>query len=120
RWSRAGTSRLAGAPVADPALIRALDVGQAAYLFRGGVTYVQVSRLVTGPDALAAGPAPRAAGRPARASAGREPEDLAITGPGPAEPAAASVAAFLDIVFGPEPASAARAAPATGGGVDGA
>ena len=32
------------APVVDPDLIRALDVGQAGYIYRGGVTYVQVKR----------------------------------------------------------------------------
>ncbi len=53
-WSRTGTSRLQQAPVADKELIRRLDVGQAAYLYRGGVTYTQVKRLVAGPAALAA------------------------------------------------------------------
>ena len=43
RWSREGSSGLEAAPVADPALVRRLDVGQAAYLFRGGATFVQVS-----------------------------------------------------------------------------
>ena len=38
--------------MADPALIRGLDVGQAAYLYRGGVTFVQISRLVGQPAAL--------------------------------------------------------------------
>jgi hypothetical protein len=57
-WAHQGTSRMRPAPVVDPALIRSLDVGQAAYIYRGGVTYVQVKRLVAGPAAL---PAPRPA-----------------------------------------------------------
>ena len=54
RWSRAGDARVREMPVADPALVRALDVGQAAYLYRGGVTFVQVSRLVAAPAAIGA------------------------------------------------------------------
>jgi hypothetical protein len=55
-WGHQGTSRIREAPVADPALIRSLDVGQVAYIYRGGVTYIQVKRLIGGPAALA-GPA---------------------------------------------------------------
>jgi hypothetical protein len=40
-------------PVADPAIIRRLDTGQAAYIYRGGVTFVQIKRLVAAPAALA-------------------------------------------------------------------
>ena len=62
-WAHEGSSRLRDAPVADPAVIRGLDVGQAAYIYRGGVTFVQVKRLVAAPAALAREGA-RAAGRP--------------------------------------------------------
>ena len=55
-WGREGSSRVRGTPVADPAIIRSLDVGQAAYIYRGGVTYVQVKRLVAAPAALAREP----------------------------------------------------------------
>ena len=75
-WGHQGTSRIRQAPVADPALIRSLDVGQTAYIYRGGVTYIQVKRLIGGPAGLAgrAAPAaarggPRAPGRLAPASA---------------------------------------------------
>jgi hypothetical protein len=96
-WSHRGTSRMALDPVVDPALIRALDVGQAAYIFRGGVTYVQVKRLVTAPAAVApATPvtAPRVAAQPRPA----------------AKPATASrrlpdASSLLDDAFGAEPAS---------------
>ena len=97
-WSHQGTSRVRQAPVVDPDLIRALDVGQAAYIYRGGVTYVQVKRLVTAPAALpppAAGPAPRAAPAVARA---------APAGPGPALEPLPDVSAVLDEAFGAEPA----------------
>ncbi len=65
-WRHRGSSRLREVPVADPALIRGLEVGQAAYLYRGGVTYVQVKRLVP----AAAGLAPARHSGPA---ADREP-----------------------------------------------
>jgi hypothetical protein len=52
-WRHQGTSRIRQAPVADPALIRSLDVGQVAYIYRGGVTFIQVKRLIGGPAALA-------------------------------------------------------------------
>ena len=52
-WAHEGLSRSEGTPVVDPEIIRGLDVGQAAYLYRGGVTYVQVKRLVAGPAELA-------------------------------------------------------------------
>ncbi|HEV2376726.1 MAG TPA: hypothetical protein VGS19_31695 [Streptosporangiaceae bacterium] len=53
RWARQGSSRIRETPVADPDLIRRLGVGQAAYIYQGGVTYVQVKRLVAAPAALA-------------------------------------------------------------------
>jgi hypothetical protein len=75
-WSREGSSRVQGMPAADPAIIRSLDVGQAAYIYRGGVTFVQVKRLIAAPAALpreraaAAGPGgPPGAERRSRESA---------------------------------------------------
>jgi hypothetical protein len=103
-WSHRGSSRLRDAPVVDPALIRTLDVGQAAYIYRGGVTYVQVKRLVTAPAALAA-PAPESAPQPQEAdrrtagTRGAAARDAAARRPLP------NVAALLDEAFGAEPAS---------------
>ncbi len=57
-WSQRGSSRIHEVPVVDPSLIRSLDVGQVAYIYRGGVTYVQVKRLVASPAAV-----PRASAR---------------------------------------------------------
>ncbi len=51
-WAPTGTSRLAEVPVVDPVLIRTMDIGQVAYIYRGGVTYVQVKRLVAAPAAV--------------------------------------------------------------------
>jgi len=107
RWGHEGSSRVGAAPVADPALIRRLDVGQAAYIYRGGVTFVQVKRLVAAPAALAA---PVPVQRNARAHrttpvAAVEPDGLgaATLPPDVAAPHAAEVTALLDEAFGPEP-----------------
>jgi len=56
-WSHQGSSRMRDEPAADPAIIRSLDTGQAAYLHRGGVTYIQIKRLLAAPPALAGEPA---------------------------------------------------------------
>lgn len=53
RWEAKGSSRAPRMPVLDPDLVRRLDVGQTAYVYRGGVTYVQVKRLVGTQAALA-------------------------------------------------------------------
>ena len=59
-WGEEGTTRTQHALTADPDLIRALDVGQACYLHRGGATYIQVARPKPSPLTLAAArrPAP--------------------------------------------------------------
>ena len=102
-WRRHGSSRLTDVPVVDPALIRSLDVGQAAYIYRGGVTYIQVKRLVAGPAAVDAGgppmpdrPVPVPIQRPAEADgrAGRDQPPASVP---------PDIAAVLDAAFGPEP-----------------
>src|SRR5215467_11761893 len=113
RWSHEGSSRPRETPVADPALIRTLGVGQAGYIYRGGVTYIQVKRLLAAPAALAN---PAADGRH---QAGQEPGERRqepVTGrpvPAAGPPAdgtessaprsAAAAAALLDEAFGSEP-----------------
>ena len=124
-WAHEGLSRAQGIPVVDPELIRGLDVGQAAYIYRGGVTYVQVKRLVAGPAELA-GPAsgataatgarsgeqadvPPAGGPPAGAApAGMPPSPAGGPAPGvpgsdPGATRPADVSALLDEAFGEEP-----------------
>jgi hypothetical protein len=124
RWGREGSSRVREEPVADPALIRRLGVGQAAYIYRGGVTYVQVKRLIAAPAALAGHPLAGRAPDPAAAAgadlptgamppAGPEPPATAVPraaepagrpAPGAAPSAAQqAVTALLDEAFGPEP-----------------
>jgi hypothetical protein len=108
-WSRQGSSGLKEVPVVDPALIRRLDVGQAAYIYRGGVTYIQVKRVVAAPAAVA-----RAHSRAASAAAGpiaRHDDRPAAPAPhaAPASStlgtrALADASSVLDAAFGPEPA----------------
>jgi hypothetical protein len=88
-WSARGSSRLREIPVVDPALIRSLDTGQVAYIYRGGVTYIQVKRLVA-----TAAPVSQAV-RPAPAVTAPPPEPVA--------PALPDVSELLDAAFGPEP-----------------
>jgi hypothetical protein len=65
-WDGSGFSRTRLVPVLDADIVRRLDVGQVAYVYRGGVTYMQVKRLTGRQAALApaavrepaAGPAP--------------------------------------------------------------
>jgi hypothetical protein len=104
-WAHEGLSRAEGTPVVDPEIIRGLDVGQAAYIYRGGVTYVQVKRLVAGPAELA-GPAPGAGSEAGLTLAEQASVTPAEALPGPAdEPGAARPAelgALLDQAFGEE------------------
>ena len=44
-WGDDGLSRTRLTPVLDGDLVRRLDVGQACYVYRGGVTFLQVKRL---------------------------------------------------------------------------
>jgi hypothetical protein len=44
-WSDDGLSRTRLVPVLDGDLVRRLDVGQVAYIYRGGVTFLQIKRL---------------------------------------------------------------------------
>jgi len=100
-WSHHGTSRVRLAPVVDPDLIRSLEVGQAAYIYRGGVTYVQVKRLVAAPAALPApGQAPAAAPVAPAAPAGLSRR----AAPAPAPPPLPDARPLLDQAFGAEPA----------------
>jgi hypothetical protein len=115
RWGRQGSSRTREVPVADPELVRALDVGQAAYIYRGGVTFVQVKRMVAAPAALSRAPAaaPAPAAPAAAVPAATAPHSAAATAAHSSPAAAAHGAApagglpdagpFLDEVFGGEP-----------------
>ena len=78
-WSDDGLSRARLTPVLDGDLVRRLDVGQVCYVYRGGVTFLQIKRL-TGQQA-AIGPG-LAAWRPAAPGPGAAPVAHA-PGPGP-------------------------------------
>jgi hypothetical protein len=99
-WGHEGSSRVHRTPVADPAIIRSLDTGQAAYIHRGGVTFIQIKRLTAAPAALTSEPVP--AGRPPSGP------ERAATAAGPAgnpeeAPTLPDAAALLDEAFGGEP-----------------
>jgi hypothetical protein len=85
-WEPGGLSSVTAAPIVDGDLVRRLDVGQVAYVYRGGVTYVQVKRLIGRQAALgavgSADPGPAAPGSAAPASA-----DPGSADPGSAAPA---------------------------------
>jgi len=102
RWRRAGTSRVHDTHVADPALIRGLDVGQSAYIYRGGATFTQVKRLVAGPPALTQVPHP--AGYEALSDQPDEPTRADVGRPA----ALPDVSAFLTEAFGPPVSPATR------------
>jgi hypothetical protein len=106
-WAHQGTSALRQVPVADPSLIRSLDVGQVAYLYRGGVSYIQVKRLVATPPPVSqhsAAPDPAS-----QAGVGARQDDRAEVGrPASADgrPAVSDlpdISELLDAAFGPEP-----------------
>ncbi|HYB89094.1 MAG TPA: hypothetical protein VEC76_19770, partial [Streptosporangiaceae bacterium] len=99
-WSHEGSSRLQGVPVADPAIIRSLDTGQAAYIYRGGVTFVQVKRLIATPAALAAEPA--SAGDADNGSAEATLPAAPAQGTGPHTVPLPDAGALLDDAFGHE------------------
>jgi hypothetical protein len=57
-WGDEGTTREQRACVADPDIIRRLDVGQACYIHRGAASFVQVARPKASPLTLLPAPAP--------------------------------------------------------------
>jgi hypothetical protein len=102
-WNGERYARIRSTRIADPEIVRSLDVGQVAYIYRGGVTYVQVKRLAAGPSGIAARagvPAPPVRPRPA-GSAGPPPGAPAGPPPGgkPGEPLP-DASPLLDEVFG--------------------
>jgi hypothetical protein len=57
-WGDEGTTREQRAWVADPDLIRRLEVGQACYIHHGAAAFVQVARPAASPLTLLPPPAP--------------------------------------------------------------
>jgi hypothetical protein len=81
RWEDDGLSRTRLAPVLDGDLVRRLDVGQVCYVYRGGVTFLQIKRLTGQQAAIARG---RGADRPAGAEAPTVPFPVIAPTSGPA------------------------------------
>jgi hypothetical protein len=101
-WGRDGQSRQHRTPVVDADLIRRLAVGQAAYIYRGGVTFVQVKRLVAAPAELPMPVRPAAAAASPPAAAGADGDDAGL---GPATPRRRPLpdaGSLLDEAFGQE------------------
>jgi len=121
-WGDDGLSRTTRAPVLDGDLVRRLDVGQVCYVYRGGVTFLQIKRLTGRQAAIGRGAgtaapddvtgtaraaAPAVIPDPARA-AGATTMPLPVIGaagpgapmPGPVPP---DVSEVLDEAFGERP-----------------
>jgi hypothetical protein len=81
-WGDDGLSRTRLAPVLDGDLVRRLDVGQVCYVYRGGVTFLQIKRL-TGQQA-AIGRGIGAAAAPPRGAAAPAPPRTTRASGGPA------------------------------------
>ena len=96
-WGDEGSSRLRLAPVLDGDIVRALDTGQVAYVYRGGATFIQVKRLVAGPAAIAPPPPHGLPARPAVTAAAGQPDPVADPQPVPPD-----AGPLLDEAFGPE------------------
>jgi hypothetical protein len=95
-WGDEGLTREQRAWVADPDLIRRLDVGQACYIHGGTATFVQVARPTPSPLSLTAARAPVVLPMP------RQPEPEPEAGAVPeAESEAGSVPPSVDHLLGP-------------------
>jgi hypothetical protein len=107
-WQTVGASVPKPVPVADPDIIRRLDIGQAAYIYQGGVTYLHIK-----PPVYAPAPEPPRAGVAALPSA--EPRtwpQLSWSGPAPALPSAPAQPLSLAVAGTEPPPSISAAAEA--------
>ncbi len=82
-WGDDGLSRTRLAPVLDGDLVRRLDVGQVCYVYRGGVTFLQIKRLTGRQAAIGPGLAAwqrrrRPRRGPGRAAPGPEPSTMPL------------------------------------------
>jgi hypothetical protein len=121
-WDDDGLSRTTRAPVLDGDLVRRLDVGQVCYVYRGGVTFLQIKRLTGRQAAIGRGAgtaAPDGVTRPAGATAPAVIPDparaagattmplpvIGAAGPGAPMPGAVppDVSEVLDEAFGERP-----------------
>ena len=99
-WEETGSSRARLVPVLDGDLVRRLDVGQAAYVYRGGVTFLQVKRLTGRQAAIDAAAATEAAVPERRAAAPAVGGQSAPPGMRPDVVGLPDVSQVLDEAFG--------------------
>jgi hypothetical protein len=95
-WGDEGTTREQRARIADPDIIRRLEVGQACYIRHGAATFVQVARPKPSPLTLLPAPAPTARPTVQVPVPRHEPAPEPAANPWPA-PASRN----LDDIFGP-------------------
>src|SRR3984957_2746633 len=74
-WGDDGLSRTRLTPVLDGDLVRRLDVGQACYVYRNGVTFLQVKRLTGRQAEIGSGVRVHSPGGAVPAAAGMSPGD---------------------------------------------
>ena len=86
-WSDDGLSRARLAPVLDGDIVRRLEVGQVAYVYRGGVTFLQIKRLTGKQAAIGPGSASIIAGGVAGGAGQGRDGWRALARPRPAGPA---------------------------------
>ncbi len=103
-WGGDGYSRAHYTRVVDPDIVRSLEVGQAAYIYRGGVTYVQVKRLIAGPPGIAATAARPGPTQPRPAAVPGHPPHAQVPKAPTAPAAPPDAGPLLDEVFGSPPA----------------
>jgi hypothetical protein len=101
-WSDDGLSRTRPAPVLDGDIVRRLEVGQVSYVYRGGVTFLQIKRLTGRQAALEPGTAPIFAAGLAGAAASGEPPTIPLPVIGATSGAGLSFAAGRDPVALPD------------------
>jgi hypothetical protein len=79
-WGDDGLSRSRPAPVLDGDLVRRLDVGQVCYVYRGGVTFLQIKRLTGRQAAIGGGlvAGPHAATGPVASGQAAEPPTMPL------------------------------------------
>jgi hypothetical protein len=79
-WGDDGLSRARPAPVLDGDLVRRLDVGQVCYVYRGGVTFLQIKRLTGRQAAIGGGlvAGPYAATSPVASGQATEPPTMPL------------------------------------------
>ncbi len=87
-WLPAGASTTRPQPVVDPSIIRRLDVGQAAYIYQGGVTYLHIKPPAQ--DGASAGPPDPGMLALPSAEPATWPHQVSWRGPAPALPPAST------------------------------